>query len=32
MIVGYVVLPAALYLPWKLGVYNDTPKQLPEDR
>ena len=32
MIVGYVVLPAALYLPWKLGVYDDTPKQLPEDR
>ena len=32
MIVGYVVLPAALYLPWKLGVYDDTPKQPPEDR
>mgnify|MGYP002652323748 CR=1 FL=1 len=32
MIVGYVVLPAALYLPWKLGVYDDTPKQLPKDR
>ncbi|MEL4356360.1 MULTISPECIES: APC family permease [unclassified Luteococcus] len=27
MVIGYVALPVALYIPWKLGAYQQSPKE-----